>query len=71
VSICERSKLGWYIKCLSGVANTHTQDLRAFCERILHLRASYAKLNGLWQSGQPLHLCETSEAGFTVKRAQT
>jgi hypothetical protein len=36
------------------------QDLRAFSEQILHLRATYAKLNGLWRSGQPLHLCEMS-----------
>jgi hypothetical protein len=34
--------------------------LRTFGERILHLITSYAKLDGLWQSGQPLHLSEMS-----------
>jgi hypothetical protein len=73
VSICERSKLGLYIKRLSDVANSHTQDLRAFCKRILHLRALYAKLNSLWQSGQPLHLCEMSgplsdEQSFDIQK---
>jgi hypothetical protein len=51
---------------------TH-KDLRAFCKQILHQKASYAKLNGLWQSEQPLHLCEMSgqlsaERSFDIQK---
>ncbi len=38
---------------------THA-EFAGFCKRILHQKASYAKLIGLWQSEQSLHLCETS-----------
>jgi hypothetical protein len=38
---------------------THA-ELAGFCERILHQKASYAKLIGLWWSEQSLHLCEMS-----------
>ena len=38
---------------------THA-EFAGFCKQILHQKASYAKLIGLWQSEQPLHLCETS-----------
>ncbi len=55
------------------MANSHTQDLQAFCELILYLRATYAKLKGLWQSGQLLHLCEMSgqlsaERSFDIRK---
>ena len=44
-----------------------------FHKRILHREVSYAKLNGLWQSEQPLHLCETSgqlstERSFDIRK---
>ncbi len=38
---------------------THA-EFAGFCKRILHQKASYAKLIGLWRSEQSLHLCETS-----------
>ncbi len=49
------------------------QDLQAFSEWILHLSVTYAKFNGLWQSGQPLHFCETSgqlstEQNFDIQK---
>ncbi len=55
------------------MANSHTQDLQAFCKRILHQKTSYAKLNGLWRSEQPLHFCETSgqlltERSFDIQK---
>jgi hypothetical protein len=39
----------------------------------LHQKASYAKLNGLWRSEQPLYLCETSgqlstEGSFDIQK---
>ena len=51
---------------------THA-ELAGFCERILHQKASYAKLIGLWRSEQPLHLCETSgqlstERSFDIRK---
>jgi len=55
------------------MANSHTQVMRAFCKQILHQKASYAKLIDLWQSEQPLHLCETSgqlstERSFDIRK---
>ncbi len=46
---------------------------RAFGEQILHLRATHARLNGLWWSGQLLYLCETSgqvsaEQSFDIQK---
>jgi len=51
---------------------THA-EFAGFCKRILHQKASYAKLNGLWLSEQPLHLCETSgqlstEQSFDIRK---
>jgi hypothetical protein len=60
VSIYKRCKFSVYFKHWSGAENSHTHDLRAFGRQILTLRVTYENIIGLWRSGQPLHLVETS-----------
>ena len=51
---------------------THTRFV-SFCKRILHLKVSYAKLNGLWWSEQPFDFSEMSgqlwaERSFDIRK---
>ncbi len=54
------SKFMVYVKRYPGMEDSHTLDLQTFGKQILHLRATNAKLDGLWWSGQLLHLCKMS-----------